>query len=115
LITSPSRLLTIYLKTDHFIPQRGKKRLETIEKKEGEIEGESEEGEGVIWCEEIGKYGGVFIGGNGSIGYNYHKCRKKMCKLGKTCRLKVENLTTVQKTCVLELRLPTNLRELTCA
>jgi len=69
---SPSRLVTILpKKSDHFIPQRGKKRLETIEKK---IEGESEEGEKVIWCEEIGKYGGVFIGGNGSIGYNYHKC-----------------------------------------
>jgi len=43
LITSPSRLLTIYLKTGHFIPQRGKKRLETIEKKRREIGGESEE------------------------------------------------------------------------
>jgi len=39
-----------------------------------EIERESEEGEKVIWCEEIGKYGGVFIGENGSIGYNNHKC-----------------------------------------
>jgi len=31
------------------------------------MEGESEEGESVIWCEEIWKYGGVFICGNGSI------------------------------------------------
>ena len=31
----------------------------------------------MIWCEEMGKYGGVFIGGNGSIGYNYHKCGQK--------------------------------------
>jgi len=37
-----------------------------------EIEGESEEGGKVIWCEEIGKYRGVFIGGNDSIGYKYH-------------------------------------------
>jgi len=37
---SPSRLATIYLKIDHFIPQRGKKRLETIEKRRREIEGE---------------------------------------------------------------------------
>ena len=47
------------------------------------IEGESEEGEKVIWCEEIGKYGGVFIGENGSISYNNHKCGQKTCKLGK--------------------------------
>ena len=46
-------------------------------KERREIEGESEEGEKVIWCEEIGKYEGVFIGGNGSIGYNYHKCGQK--------------------------------------
>jgi len=26
----------------------------------------------VIWCEELGKYGGVFIGGNGSIGCKHH-------------------------------------------
>jgi len=25
----------------------------------------------------------VFIGGNDSIGYNYHKCGQKKCKLGK--------------------------------
>jgi len=50
------------------------KRKETTEKekKKREIEGESEEGEKVIWCEEIGKYGGVFIGENGSIGYKHH-------------------------------------------
>jgi len=30
------------------------------EKKEREIKGESDEGEKYIWCEEIGKYGGVF-------------------------------------------------------
>jgi len=49
------------------------KRKETIEKKRRrEIEGESEEGEKVIWCEKIGKYGGVFIGGNSSIGYKHH-------------------------------------------
>jgi len=47
------------------------------EKKEREIEGECEEGEKVIWCEEMGKYGVVFIGGNGSISYNYHKCGQK--------------------------------------
>jgi len=46
---------------------------ETIDKKtKREREGESEEGEKVIWCEELGKYGGVFIGGNGSIGYKHH-------------------------------------------
>jgi len=70
---------------------------------EREIEGESEEGEKVIWCEEIGKYGGTFIGGNGSIGYKNHKCGQKMCKFRKkTCRLNVEKLTKVQKTCVLQ-------------
>ena len=37
----------------------------------------SEQGEKVIWCEEIWKYGAVFIGGNGSIGYNNHKCGQK--------------------------------------
>jgi len=31
----------------------------------------------VIWCEEMGKYGGVFIGENGSVSYNYHKCGQK--------------------------------------
>jgi len=36
-----------------------------LKKKERrETEGESEEREKVIWCEEIWKYGGVFIGGN---------------------------------------------------
>jgi len=75
---SPSRLATIYLKIDHFIPQRGKKRLETIEKKKKRNRGrESEEGEKVIWCEEIGKYGRVFISGNGNVGYKNHKCGKK--------------------------------------
>jgi len=34
----------------------------------------------VIWCEKIGKYGGVFIGENGSISYKDHKCGKKKCK-----------------------------------
>ena len=57
----------------------------------------------MIWCEEIGKYGGVFIGGNGSVGYNHHKCGKK----------NVKNLTTVQKTYVHELSPPANVRELT--
>jgi len=91
---SPSRLATIYLKTKHFIPQRGKKRLETIENKRREIEGESEEGEKVLWCD---------IGGNGSISYKNHKCGQKTCKrCKKTCRLNVEKLTKVKKTCVLE-------------
>jgi len=27
----------------------------------------------VRWCEEIRMFGGVFIGGNGNIGYNYNK------------------------------------------
>jgi len=31
----------------------------------------------VRWCEEIGKFGEVFIGGNDNIGYNYNKCSKK--------------------------------------
>jgi len=52
-------------------------------KKRREIEGESEEGEKVIWCEEIGKYGGVFIGENGSIVITTINVVKKMCKLGK--------------------------------
>ena len=30
------------------------------------------------WCEEMGKFGGVFIGGNDSIGYNYHKCSQNI-------------------------------------
>jgi len=46
-------------------------------KKKKRNRGGSEEGEKVIWCEEIWKYGGVFIGGNGSIGYNNHKCGQK--------------------------------------
>ena len=37
----------------------------------------------MIWCGEIGKYGEVFIGGNGSIGYNKHKCGQKRVKFGK--------------------------------
>jgi len=32
----------------------------------------------VRWCEEMGKFGGVFIGGNDSIGYNYHKCSQNI-------------------------------------
>jgi len=39
----------------------------------------------VRWCEKMGKFGGVFIGGNGNIGYKYNKCSKKMCK---TCKKK---------------------------
>ena len=31
----------------------------------------------MIWCEELGKYGGVFIGGNGSVGYKNHNCGQK--------------------------------------
>jgi len=42
----------------------------------------------VIRCEEIGKYGAVFIGENGSIGYNKHKCgQKKRVKFGKKKRV----------------------------
>jgi len=43
-----------------------------LKQKRREIEGESEEGEKVIWCGEIGKYEGVFIDGNDSIGYKHH-------------------------------------------
>jgi len=39
----------------------------------------------MIWCEEIGKYGGVFIGGNSNVGYNHHKCGQKTCKGPKKC------------------------------
>ena len=49
------------------------------------------------WCEEIEKFGEVFIGNNVNIGYNYNICSQKKC------RSKVEKLTKVQKTCVLEL------------
>jgi len=38
----------------------------------------------------MGKFGGVFIGGNGNIGYKYNKRSKKTCKTGKKKR--VENL-----------------------
>ena len=38
-------------------------------------------GENVRWCEEMRNFGGVFIGGNGSIGYNKHKCGQKTCKI----------------------------------
>ena len=61
--------LTIYLKTDHHLPQMTR---DLLKKKKRKIEGEK-----VIWCEEIWKYGAVFIGGNGSIGYNNHKCGQK--------------------------------------
>jgi len=54
-----------------------------LKEKKREIEGESEEGEKVIWCEEIRKYGGVFIGGNDSIGYKHHSCGPKTCIMGK--------------------------------
>jgi len=47
-------------------------RLLTKKKTEREREGESEERDKVIWCEELGKYEGVFIGGNDSIGYKHH-------------------------------------------
>ena len=33
------------------------------------------------WCEEMRNFGGVFISGNGSIGYNKHKCGQKTCKI----------------------------------
>ena len=29
-------------------------------------------GEKVIWCEELGKYGGLFIGENDSISYKHY-------------------------------------------
>jgi len=70
-ITSPSRLLT-------FLPQRSlitfapKETIDKKKRKRRERVGESEEGEKVIWCEKLGKYEGVFIGGNGSIGYKHH-------------------------------------------
>ena len=52
----------------------------------------------MIWCEEIGKYEGVFICENGSISYKNHKCGQKTCKwCKKTCRLNVEKLTKVKK------------------
>jgi len=51
-----------------------RERLETIEeKRRRETGGESERRE----CEEMRKFEGVFIGGNGNIGYKYHKCSKK--------------------------------------
>jgi len=61
--------------THYFTPKEvwsllPQKRL--LKKKRREIEGESEEGKKVIWCEELGKYGGVFIDENGSICYKYH-------------------------------------------
>jgi hypothetical protein len=67
---SPSGLVTI-------LPQEvcsllPPKRLLKKKKERREIEGESEDGEKVIWCEEIERYRGVFIGGNASIGYKYH-------------------------------------------
>jgi len=67
-ISSPSWLLPILPRRSliTFAPK------ETIDKKKREREGESEEGEKVIWCEELGKYGGVFTGGNDSIGYKHH-------------------------------------------
>jgi len=43
-----------------------------LKKERKKREGESEEGEKLIWCEELGKYGGVFIGGNCSIGCKQH-------------------------------------------
>jgi len=45
------------------------------------------------------KFGEVFIGWNGNIGYNYNKCRqkKRIKHVKKTCRMKVEKLTTVKK------------------
>jgi len=61
------------------------------------IGGEGERGENVRWCEEMGKFEGVFIGGNGNKGYTYNKYSKKTCK---TCKKNVQNqLTKVQKTC----------------
>jgi len=49
-------------------------------KRRRERGGESEESLNVRWCEEMGKFGGVFIGGNGKINYNYHKCSQKNVK-----------------------------------
>jgi len=43
-----------------------------LTKKKREREGESEEGEKMIWCAELGMYGGVFIGGNDNIDYKHH-------------------------------------------
>jgi len=34
----------------------------------------------VRWCEEMRKFGGVFIGWNDNIDYNYNKCSQKKCK-----------------------------------
>jgi len=34
----------------------------------------------VSWCEEMKRFGGVFIGENSKIGYNYHKCSQKNVK-----------------------------------
>ena len=67
--------------TDHYLPQQGcslytymgKTSLETIEaKKKKRKRGREWEGEKVIWWEELGKYGGVFISENDSIGYKHH-------------------------------------------
>jgi len=49
-------------------------------KRRREIGGESEESLSVRWCEKMGKFRGVFIGGNDKISYTYHKCCKKNVK-----------------------------------
>ena len=58
----------------------------------------------------------VFIGKNDSLVCIYHKCGKKnVWKWLKMCKLNVENLTKVEKTFVLQLWPPANVRELTRA
>jgi len=66
---SPSRLATI-LPQEVYSLQSPKEYWKKKERRERE--GKSEEGEKVIWCEELGKYEGVFIGGNDSICYKHH-------------------------------------------
>jgi len=51
-----------------------------LKKKRREIGGECQESLNVSWCEEMKRFGGVFIGENSKIGYNYHKCSQKNVK-----------------------------------
>jgi len=62
-------------------------KIKTKKKKERRkrIRGESENER---WCDEMRKFGEVFIGWNGNIGYNYNKCRQK--KLIKHVKKRVE-------------------------
>jgi len=51
----------------------------------------------VRWCEEMGKFGGVFIGRDCNISYIYHKYSQKCVKHNKKVQNQLKSLDQSSK------------------